>query len=132
MGSQINYQLYPISSQFHLIKSHRFQINFQLFPTNFQSLLTSFQLHPIKSNKFPAKLSRSQINSLRSPRSLKNLDSWQMISPPSNHVDSKKKLKKPRSQSMKRKRRKVLDTENKFLLWHRLSENSSEKYSPIL
>merc|ERR1739838_1086571 len=131
-----------INSQFPLIKSHRFQIKFQLFPTNFQSFLTSFQFRPIKWNKcptksdkfpinlpkFPAKSSRSLINSLRNPRSPKNLDSWQMISPPSNHVASKKKLRKPRSQSMKKKKKKVPDTENKFSCSTDSRKNSSEKY----
>merc|ERR1712176_1504200 len=74
---------------------------------------------PINSLKYLTKRSRSLINSLRRSRSQKSheIPSWLTISPPSNHVASKpRKLRKPKSQSMKKRKKKVPDTENKFSL----------------
>merc|ERR1712176_1111685 len=59
------------------------------------------------------------INSLRRSRSQKSheIPSWPTISPLSDHAVSKpRKLRKPKSQSMKKRKKKVPDTENKFPL----------------
>merc|ERR1712157_490262 len=133
-------QFHQIKSQFQTpkfpksqIRSHRFptklnrsQIKLQLNPTNYQfqtPKLPKSQPKPLKfpinSLKYLTKRSRSLINSLRRSRSQKSheIPSWPTISPPSNHVASKpRKLRKPKSQSMKKRKKKVPDTENKFSL----------------
>merc|ERR1711933_573572 len=113
---------FPIKPQFHRIKPQ-----FQLPKPNksqFQTpKLPKSQPKPLKfpinSLKFLTKRSRSLINSLRRSRSPKSheIPSWPTISPPSNHVASKpRRLRKPKSQSMKKRKKKVPDTENKFSL----------------
>merc|ERR1712157_97269 len=133
MGSPTKPNKFPIKPQFHQIKSqfqtpkfpksqirsHRFptklnrsQIKLQLNPTNYQFQTPKLPKSQPKPLKFP-------INSLRRSRSQKSqeIPSWPTISPLSNHVASKpRKLRKPKSQSMKKRRKKVPDTENKFSL----------------